>query len=292
MDAPQPSGTPVTQPHALPLYQLLYGLFFHPHILLLLQTERWGRALRTLALISVCCGLVLGASRVPRLLESSRDWAQWFSREVQEVSMTDGQLGWQQPQKLPYTTRHRGWRVDFASPEASFSADDLRGPERKGIWFSADRVFTWWLAEKDQVVSVPVLSEQKVWGLFKASSIWPEGFSLKGDEIVAEVRRLTLQTIPITLIQNGIMIFGKTLFYVLLFSILPAIFRRRDTGGGFRQMFTFYLYASIPPLMTATLYDCLRLPYLDWGTAFVFGFIVYILLVSRIMRQVFAPPAE
>jgi hypothetical protein len=275
---PQPGdGTGVV----LPIRRVLYGLFFEPHILFLLQHDRWSRAFRLMALASFLSGLAVGASKVPRILEATRDWASWWAVEVGTLRLEDGELAWERPQVVPHTTRHRGWRVDFVGRNVRFGDGEELGPEKQGIWLAPERAYFWWRSAKAKITFVPLLEKKKAWGLFETQRIWPEGLVLSGEEFNQEANRIMRQAIPALLLHEGIMAFFQVLLYTVIFALIPVLLRSPIAVGGPARVFTFYLYASVPPLLIAGVYASLNLPYLDHALVFVMGFVVYLALAVR-----------
>ena len=265
----------------LPLRQVLYALFFQPRLLFLLQHERWNRAFRLMAVVTFLGGAAVGLSKIPRVMRTATNWAEWFAEEVHMLRLEDGRLSWQHPDDLPYTTRHEGWRVDFVPPDASLEDAARAGPETRGIWLSPREVYCWWNLPEDERTVVPLLEERKAWGIIPYTVIWPEGFQLRGEEFVREARRLVRQTVPALLIMEAVTVFFQVLFYTLLFAVIPYILRSPIANTGFTRVYTFYLYASIPAIVVACVYDSLNLPYIDRSFVFVIGFVIYLMLVAR-----------
>ncbi len=267
--------------------QIFFGLFFYPHVTLFLlqHNTRWTRALRMVMGVALLCGCLVGLSRLPGIYKSSQDWASWLSVEVKAVWVEDGLICWDQPRELPYTTRHRGWRIDFVKADTPFQPETLSGPERQGVWVGPEEVFTWWQDVQGKVVFFAFVTEKKVGGLFKLGTIWPDGYRIDGDNFNREARRIVLQAVPVILLREGIFAFFWVLTYALLFSLVPLLLRGRLLGGDFLTVFSFHLYASIPPLIVASVYSGLNLPYFDLSTTFVFAFVIYLFIVFHKMRQ-------
>lgn len=282
---------------ALPWHRVLPGLFLDPRILFLLQHGRCGRAFRLMAAVSLCAGAAIGLSRAPAITDAAADWGAWLSREVGELRLSDGEIEWGRPQDLPYTTRHRGWRIEFAGRDAEFSATLPAGPERQGVWLSPDSVYYWRRSPAGGATVVPVLHDSKVWGAFDVSKLWPDGRHLRGNEIEQEARSLAQRAIPFVLLREAMALFVPAFFYAFIFALVPGILRasrppgpiagqrhQRVVPDGFRGAFTFYLYASVPPLIIAAVYACLQLPHLNTVHVFVCGFVGYLLFASRALR--------
>ncbi len=272
---------------AVPFHHLLYGLFFHPAVLVVLQADSWRRAFRRVTLLCLLCGALVSLARLPTLLKAADDWGRWMSRELVRVEWRQGKLHWERPQALPYTTRHRGWRVDFAAEGSSFPAEPFAGPEQQGLWLTPSEVFFWERLEGKPPRPIILLKDGKLLDRFELAQMRPDGFSLRGEEFSQETRRLMLQAAPVLALQGALEMFFKIVLYVLLFTLIPFVLRSPLAAAGFTRMLTFYLYASIPPLIVAAIYGSLHLPYLNMATLFVFSFVGYLLLVGKHLRQTF-----
>jgi hypothetical protein len=73
--------------------------------------------------------------------------------------------------------------------------------------------------------------------------------------------------------------------YALLFSVVTSILRGPLITGGLRSALCVTLYASIPPLIVATLYSALDIPFLDFHRVFVGALFVYLLMVFAGIRR-------
>jgi hypothetical protein len=268
-------------------------VFFQPQLLLLLAHDRWTRAFRIVALLSFFCGVILGALQVPALISSARAWGEWFGREMGEVRLEQGQLQWQRPVELPHTSRHGNWRVDFRGADAEFAPQTRLGPERKGIWISPDAVYTWWrLPGSESTHSTVWLNEQRLFGLLDVNRVWPEGLHLREDEFAPAARQTVLRAVPVYVLGEGVRVLLQVAFYTLIFAVIPYLLKSPLAAGGFRSVLTFYLYASIAPIIVATVYAALGLPFMDFNSFFVTAFILYLLFTVWRMGRFFRPQPE
>lgn len=278
--------SPVQLP-PLPLSELLFGLFFYPHVVLLVvqYQVRWRRALGVVAALCMLCGVCLGLAKLPRVFHAGQDWAAWLAREVRAVWVADSKLHWEQPTQLPYTTRHRGWRVDFVAEGTAFQPDEMTGPERQGVWIAPENAFAWWRRAHGQVQCIRLLADSKAGGLFELGRIWPENQRMRGEHFESETRRILVQAAPLILLHEAISVFFAVLAYALVFSFVPLLFRSTFIAKTFWSAFAFHLYASIPPLIVASVYSGMGLPYLDFNTVFVAALVGYLLLVFTKFRR-------
>lgn len=287
----------VPPPPPLPLKSVFYGLFFHPHVMLLLVQGN-GRSLRALRVVSLLCllaGVLIGFARLPGLLRGTRDWAAWFARETNAVWIEADTLRWERPDAMPYTTRHRGWRVDFVADGMPFAPEHVGDSlESRGLWFAPGDVFVWWREAGGRVRRTVLLDNGKVAGVFALSRIWPAGMRIEGEQFGREARRMLWHAFPALLAKEAVAVFAQVMLYALLFSLVPSLMRASGTTRGFRGILNFHLYACIPPLIVATVYAALDLPYLDLNTVFVGAFVVYLLFTFTMIRRALAetPPGR
>lgn len=224
-------------------------------------------------------GAMLGLSRLPGVLAASQRWAEWFGSLAGEVWLRDGAIGWEHPEETPYTARHGAWRVDFHDDDAEFQRRNL-GPEAKGVWISPTRIYAWFRSGSGDDINARVLfADARVLNVVAADALWPEGWHLDGDELVRRTRHTVLRLAPALVAADALRVFVQVLFYTFIFAVIPYLLKSPLAAGGFRSVFAFYLYASIPPLAVACVYASLNLPYLDFNTFFVVAFIVYLVAV-------------
>ena len=73
-------------------------------------------------------------------------------------------------------------------------------------------------------------------------------------------------------------IWFPVVLYALLFSAVSTLLRGSMITGGLRSALCVTFYASIPPLIVATVYTGLDIPFLDFQRVFVVAFFVYLLI--------------
>jgi hypothetical protein len=270
----------------LTVSQIFIGLFFFPHVvLLLLQEQRCRRALGLVLCSCLVCGMLLGVARIPKFLGLSTDWARWLSSEVSVLWVEDGALRWERPADSPRTTRYRNWRIDFAEKDTPFEPEELAVGTSRGIWIAPHNVHAWWRRTQDRVVTASLVRDMKVGGLYELDELWPDDYRLQGQAFEEQARTFVIQAIPFILLHAGLSVTGPVLLYAAVFSLVPVLFPRRGGRGRFTSALTFHLYASIPPLIVGAIYASLGLPSLDFTTVFVCAFMAYLLFVMIRMRR-------
>jgi len=274
---------------------VLFGLFFYPHIVLpaVHRRVRFRQALGAAMAICLICGFCLGLARLPRTLKVSGEWASWLAHELGAVWLDgDGALRWERPAKLPYTTRHRGWRLDFVQAGTRFPLADEGapaaaelGPETRGIWIGPEQVLLWRRPVGDEAFAVPLVADKKIAGLIEMTTIWPGGGRFEGSQFAARIRRLVFKCLPFALLREMASVCLAVFVYVLMFSVMTVFLHGPFSGDGLAPVLVIHLYASIPPVIVASIYAGLNLPHLDLGTVFLCAFVLYLVLMFSAMRR-------
>jgi hypothetical protein len=91
--------------------------------------------------------------------------------------------------------------------------------------------------------------------------------------------------VPLLCLWYVLSLLLPVLAYSVFFSFIAAMFRGPSGAGGFRSVYAFHLYASVPPLIVAAVYANIGLPFLDFGRVFVIAFIGYLFLVFSGRRR-------
>lgn len=277
----------------VPFRRLLGGLFFYPHttLLFLQQQQRWQRPLRTVVFLAFGLGTLVGLAKLPAALRRTDAWAAWVGNEVKAVWVQANRLQWEQPQELPATTRHRGWRIDFMAPGPVTDPAARTGPELRGFWVQADAI-TLWLRSTDGLITHRLMGDGRVAGVFALNRMWPEGQRFEGPEIRREVRRAFWHAVPFLLLQEGLALVAPAVLYALLFSCVPFVFRSPMAAQGFGPTFCFHLYAGVPPLVVTAVYAAIDLPSLRISTIFVSAYALYLLFIFYTLRRAEAERSE
>ena len=289
--APNSDRQPDSRP-ALSLRELLAVLFLEPQLLLLVAGSKWGKALRYMLGTTILAGLAIGLSAAPRLNHAAKGWADWFANEVKVAWIQDSALYWQEPAALPATHYHENWRIDFMAEDAVYDPDVRLGPEARGLWLSPTAVFYWRrMPETDKVVATQLLNP-KLMGMLEENAGDENGLRLDAEGFQHHSRRLTLiLLVPAYALLSVLLISSEALFYALVFAFVPFLLRVPMAARGFGQVFSFYLYLAIPPLVVATVYTVSGLPGVTFSTIFAFSYVFYLLYVLWQVRRTFRPPA-
>jgi hypothetical protein len=259
---------------------VLVELFLHPQTLFYLQYDRWTRPLRLLVSVALLAGIVSAATRTPSLLEAAEDWGAWLRNHVRAVWYSDGRVGWEKPDELPHTTRHRGWRLDFVPPTTPVDLQGL-GPEKRGVWIAADRVVCWWRGVDERVTRVNLFGDDSFWlGIDPRSSI-PDGYRLEGRALEAAVVQTVRRVLPLLYLKSGLSLVLEALFYVAMFAVIPVILRSSMGRRGFGRSFSFYAYAGVIPALVAAVYDAVNVVWLTRTLVYVVVFFLYLVMASR-----------
>lgn len=272
------------------LRDLAIGVFLFPgQVLVAVRTcGRWHRPLALLALALLLIGLLVGGAGFPRLYRDAVAWADWFGGLVQEFRITADGFSWDYPDALPFTTSRNRWRVDFADDAAAMAPHQATGREERGVWITRHRVVLWWLlpagdsgklrAERSLRTADLTPSVRRIGPLL-------EGGVLPGERFAAYARRLLLAAVPLYLAVSLASVVVPVMAYVMLFTLLSHILRRRDGSAGFGAVFAVNALCAVPSVCVAGVYAAVGVPALDFTTVFVLAFFLYILLAFHSVRN-------
>lgn len=269
---------------------LVVGVFLFPGQVLIAARAhgRWQRPLLLLVLAILCGGLFLGGATYPRLLRDTVAWADWFGGVVKEFRIDANGFAWSYPTDLPFTTRCKRWRVDFAPTNAAFAPEKGKGRERRGVWITSRRIVLWWLvpggwlssSDAKLVVKTAELSDS-----IKELARFADKQRFEGQRFGAYARRILLLGAPFYLAGTCISVAVPVLVYILLFTTMAMVLRRREMVGGFGSVLAVNLLCAVPSVCVASVYAGLRLPALDFSTVFVLSFFLYILLAFTSVKR-------
>jgi len=292
---PPPIANPDVTPPPPSLRRILWWLFFDPAQVPALQVESPWRGLRVLLVALFLAGLAVGAGRAPGLWHSSLEWTHWFGQETGAVWLADGKLRWERPETLPYATTHAGWRVEFMPAGSRFSDRSGEGPERSGIWISPETVRLWVKADGADVVQEELLfTNGKLLGRLDPLAFGiPLDRPLRGEQLEAIVRRMLPAAIIGALLLGILLVAGLQVgMYLTMFAAIPVLLRSPWAHRGFFRVFAFYCFLSVPPLLAATVYSALELPGLDFGSVYVFGFLLYVFMMFWLVQRANVPKKD
>ena len=289
--SPTPSNPDAT-PNPPPLRRIFWWLFFDPAQVPALQVESPWRGLRVLVVSLFLAGLAVGAGRAPGLWRSSLEWTRWFGQETGAVWLADGKIRWERPETLPYTTSHAGWRVDFMPAGSKFDDRSGEGPERNGIWISPETVRLWEKAAGADVVQEELLfANGKLLGRLDPQVLGiPLDKPMRSEQLEETIRSMLPSAIVGALLLGILLVAGLQVFlYLTMFAAIPVLLRSPWAHRGFFRVFAFYCFLSVPPLLAATVYSVLELPGLDFGSVYVFGFLIYVFMMFWLVQRANAP---
>ncbi len=275
-------------------------MLFRPgELIALAQRDRIGPALGRLILLAILAGTILAGLQFPSLRSEMRAWSTWLDEQMPNLTVADGKLAWQPTTPLPYSRHFRGWRVDFAdhdAPDFQAATHVRLGPEPRGLWISPARIVHWERLETGNTVARPLLEAGR---LMNALALTGKPVDENGDGAETTTRLafdgslLTIVTLTIFALVGVASIVGilaEALFYVGLFAIIPTLLRSPLATGGLARAFVFNLQLSLVPVVVGTVYGAVGLPWLDFKTAFLVAFLVYLLVVVVAVRRQSPPP--
>ena len=121
-------------------------------------------------------------------------------------------------------------------------------------------------------------------------ALWPDGFSVDNPALVAGQMISGVAVVIFSMAFFGMLLLG---FFSVLFFALAQYFwsvNGAERKRGFRTVLILTLYAAFPPLIVASLFSGMALPFLSFQTVFFIAFFLYHLIVfSRVQKQLNPP---
>ncbi len=272
------------------LRDLAVGVFLFPGPVLVAARVlgNWRRPVLLLLLAGVACGLLSGLVSYPRVFRESVEWAEWFGRLVGEFQVTQSGFAWTRPEQIPFTTRCKRWRIDFADDTAPLNPLDGKGRERRGVWITPSRVRVWWLVPSGLFAGADgaaAVKSQDITASVRALAQSTGQTRFPGDRFGPYVRHALLVGAPVYLALNCVWLTALAGLYIGLFTLMALVLRRGDPGGGLRSIFAVNVLCAVPSLCVAGVYAALGLPSLDFHTVFILAFFLYITVGFASVRR-------
>ena len=179
-----------------------------------------------------------------------------------------------------------------------------------GIILCPRMILAWQKAGDDDFIIIPLTAFSESMKMFGArklnrSEIIPfikDNTSLK-DKLITPIGDLSWigignafkKWLPVALfIGRSIGILWQVVLFVLIFSFILNISGKKPGNAllTFKERFAIGIYASFPPLIVASIFDALDLPFLSFNTIFVIGFSIYLIIVYTRLQLYFNPINE
>jgi hypothetical protein len=277
----------------IPFGKLLLCLFFNPSVFIILQHRK---VLRSLLLIIILCfasSSIITCSFMVSVKKSAAKWEEWLKTDIQEFGITpEGSFFWKLPSRFPYVTHIDGWQIEINDESRHNELNATAKQEDKGLQINRKSIQLWYR-----------LSTKSFWTKQGEDRI--EQFDL-GKLLLGAVRKETSVIVKSTeiagfidkiLISIGIMLFFSNIFTVsltvLIFPLCSAslsvflsyILRSYDQATAFSKLLVLNLYATIPPILIATIYAMINVPGLSFFAVFFIAFFAYQLYVMNVFRR-------
>jgi hypothetical protein len=272
------------------LRDLAVGVFLFPGQVLVATRAfgNWRRPVLLLLLAGIACGLLTGVVAYPRIYRDSVAWAEWFGTVVGEFRVEASGFHWARPEQVPFTTRCKRWRVDFAADSQALEPQTAEGHERRGVWITPSRICLWWLAPaglfsksgSGVVVRTAELSDS-VRAL--AGMVGRERFAERDFGVVA--RQIMRLAVPLYLAATCLSVMVPVVLYISLFTLMAVVLRRGEVTGGFAAVFAVNVLCAVPAVCVAGVYAMLGLAVLDFNTVFILAFFLYITMAFASVRR-------
>ncbi len=268
--------------------KILRALFAQPILLIPIALDSWPRAMKTALAAIFFSVAVLTATKTATALNQAKEWATWFESRVEKVTIDNDQLTWRFPENMPAIFWKNSYRIDFMPAQSEFTEINQFREGKRGIWISPHKIYWWFQNQNNEIIRQPIWRDGRIFGHIDPASLIGEQTVIEPGEFVPQARRLTWRLIVplITLAETARTLF-LFFFYTLIFTVVPFVVRSTMSNYGFTAVHAFYLYTGIPPLVIATIYSLFPLPWLDFNSLFVIGFLVYLGFVAWRSGRVF-----
>ncbi len=286
----------------IPLHRLFYYLFFDPSVFVVLQRKNLSQVLRLVCLVCLVSAAIIASSVVIAVHSSAQRWKGWIKEEIGELSVSPtGTVSWNRPKELPYTGRFGSWIITY-SDRHSFPQEKLVAERAAcGIWITPDDCLLWvklpppsWGDYPGETVLQPFDLVQ-IGRLFLPIMIGETTFTANSADVCRYIDRVLLTFYLLVLLAKIVMVIGTVMLLPVISSVLmivmPYVIRNRDFRMPFPRIAVLYLYTSIPPIIIATVYACLRFEHLNFFIVFFLAFLGYHFYVMRVLRNMTNNPS-
>lgn len=272
---------------------LAVGVFLFPGQVLVATRAfgNWRRPVLLWLVVGTLCGLLTGAAAYPRLYHDSVEWAEWFGTVVGEFRVEPAAFGWSRPEQMPFTTRCKRWRLDFAADAAAFAPQAAEGREQHGVWITPTKVRLWWLAPAGLFsgsTSGVVVKTAELTDSVRALAGMAATQRFAGAQFGEYARHVLLLALPFYLVVTCLSVLAPVVLYIWLFTLMALVLRRGEVTGGFASVFAVNVLCAVPAMCVAGVYAALGLPALDFHTVFILAFFLYITLAFSSIRRMLA----
>ncbi len=259
------------------LDRIIRALFVQPQALLPLALESWPRSCKTALAAIIVCAALLTVSRGVTAFNAAQDWGGWLESRIEHLIIHEDKLEWRQPKELPATFWKDSYRIDFAARNSEFKDSNRIREGSRGIWISPHEIYWWSRRGNNEIIARALWREGRLLDQIETSHLFGEEKVLAAGEFVPQIKRWLWQIVmPFLFLSAIIHLALLFFFYTLIFTLVPFVMRGQLKNYGFPGVHSFYLYAGIPPLLVATVYKMFPLPWLDFNSLFLIGFLIYL----------------
>ena len=283
----------------IPIFTLLYRLFFDPLVFSLLRYHRVTMVLILVVSLCLVSGLLISVGTVLRNIDSVDEWKEWLRTDIHEFGITaDKKFFWKNSLSLPYTKQVGDWQVHITS-QLIFKKDQL-GLETsdRGVWIGPDSIHLWIKSRSGNFLSNTEKEHLKTIDLGKSllrlhTELNADKFLVEKGEISDFVNRLISTTVLIIILFNIFSVVFISLFLPCISSTLSAVslclVRRGKLFPNFSKMLVLNLYISIPPILVATACSLLKLPGINFFMVFFIAYFCFHLFIISVNHDLYSP---
>lgn len=289
----------------LRLRDVLWGVFFFPHVILplLVAPGTWGRAWRIFTSCFVISVLLLGLVHLPRYRDVAARECAYLAAQIGQVKVEEhGRLSF--PTVKPETEisfQDVPCILHFAKPEQALAPDEVKAKEHWCIWISDSLICLLNRLDVDSDFQVVMVTGNGDWPWAKAwaqpyfaelNAMMVQGSILKEGQVAALFLEINQLFIPGIFLRDRVVIYAALMSMMLAIAAVLWLFPiTRVLGDGkIGSTLSLFFYAGIPALAVATIW-CLvpgaslnNFPYIYlWTLA---GYLAVVLFVLRRLATV------
>lgn len=248
------------------------------------------RVILHLSLVSVLLGTAIAAFRFMPMQREKEAILKSFQEEFGTIAISEGGL---RPTLNPELHRSLqiipGIVIDYFPDRESATTHFDPGKRQNGIIWTPHAAL-WWFRHSSGFICLPVIGTvEKSRQLGSLSAANTAGIVSMLDNFTIDNRewspesfagQLLILAVALSFSLWSIGIFMMVILFNTMFSLCYSIGGGRTMlGMTFRNIWNTGFYASLPALMIAALFPALDLPFLDFNTVYLIGFLGYFIII-------------
>ncbi|MCP3965169.1 MAG: hypothetical protein GY750_20605 [Lentisphaerae bacterium] len=285
-------------------FTAISGIFRGTSVFLVLMRHSLFKALLHLVMFCILCAAMLTVIQaVMHFKDIDNSWS-LFNEECGGIQYTSkGILPIKQPEKMRFFSLPGNWEILYLPADYKGKVPDLKNSRsQRGFIWTPSMVVSWARTQSNGYVVVPfiyyVIPKTFKINFLKQEDVLKyikENSSVSGQPNIP----LSILTPSATKTAFTVIMFGvgtvallvQALLFVSIFSLIFNLIGSRRRGTlKLRDLFVVGTYTTFPPLLIASAYNALELPFLSFNTVFLICFTVFLMYVVSSLENKLAPP--